>query len=932
MKTSKKILEVGFLFVLFIILIQNAYADVQCDVWQPPSDGRGWNKASQTCEQCGLIAGQEGFADCNEYWCHSLGVDCAFDAQDQKCFNAAKDKSAPEFVKCEVADIISGNMYQTRNDGSSCVVQEDVPNNQVSLFHFELDEPGACLLSYNPNNLDPQNPENAILLETRNNLPGRDQFLWYADPNGDLSQYCSGGKCIFYIKCGDFVQNWMNTPYKLEFSVYEGPDIAPPKIIGAKYSDGANIAMSVESIQNFFILVYDASGVEECKYSDDNSLTYNQGEKMDCKYQQEPIPGYYCYKNSLPVDVGENKYYFMCKDVKGNIMPNWEEYKLDRVEANFEIGITSPGEGSALQGTNNQLKIGVTGDEGGIAYCKFGVKWEGDSGVLTTSIDMNKESDKVYAHSLDLVNEGQYKIRVDCLDNSGQLGSDEASFVYKNNPLKFSFNPGSGTSVSENSADVELTVSGGRNNDGSYDICKFKKLQQGENINLITFAQLDRNAIPISPQRAKLELSSLDYGENRYYVMCEDDNAKRNYYGEEYKINYNSAALLIVSKGFENKGNGIIDLKVSTAGGAGGNGESICYYAKFEGDKTDPGVYQNKVGSSSVYSTSFGEPIEGFFNVDGEVTKKHVKEISGLSTGISYKFYIRCKDDVGFVTNEKSITVLLSPEPVSGDLTSTCSSQGGDICSASESCPGDYVTASDSNSCCDETCVTSAECTVDSDCNTGETCSANHVCVSQGSTNECNSNSDCGTGQTCSSSGQCIPTGDSSMTCQELGGDFCDSGYKCGGDTISVFYGSEFIQDICCASSTDCVSYGGNPTQTCSTKGGNICGLGLVCAGQFVDSSDAEIRNDARCCIGQCTFAQNDNTPLQQPLFYKSGTKFFVLTNKMAECDIKKNGNWEKMAPTYENTLHSTSIIPSGAYEVKCTDNVNIVGFTAVYS
>jgi len=863
MRINKKKWTIGILFSFIIIFeinnvdasfFGNTFGGDQCHLWMPP--GTSFNTDSQECDQCGVLGNIRGLIPCTEYSCHSLGIDCNFDEATRTCTEQNQnDRRSPVIEDCSAKDLVTSDNYNIKKQNKKCSIDGQVEAYSALGFYLLLDEAGECSISDEP----AFDIQDGIPLTTETGGISRNQFFFYPTLSGEFN--CNG-LCTFYVKCADFNEN-VGDLYTLEFFVKDAPDRAPPMIFGYSLFDGAYIPLDTTNIAPFYLVAFDNEGVKECRYAESSTADYDSAELLQCSDTIDMgVGGWKCTKNGgLNTPNNENKYYFKCEDINGNKMPNWQEYKIYKSQNTLTVGITSPG--TDVSGTSNSLTVGVNDFEQGIGYCRYDLKWRGggDTTALDPSTDMIKQSDGIYSSDLDLVNSGTYDVKVECVDGVGQSATDELSFNYRNEPLSFRFNPSSVASATNDYLDVGLTVSGGREGKGNTWQCKYEKVGIDTNLNTLKIEDLDVSIYKSSSQYYSIRFGGLTSGVNRFYVMCEDFDARKSYYGEEYRINFNPFGLVVEEKGNSPvesiNGNYETDLYVILSGGPDNDGSADCYYT----DTYAHGIYDSFSTSQYRFDKFTKEDIVDY---SGKSARIYTKTVT-ITPDIPNDFYVRCVDKYQGTTEVMKNTVLYTP-----------SGSGGD---------------------------TAPECTTDSDCDSGEVCSSGGYCITS-------------------------EDGDSDEYCEDQNGVFCEQGYTCNGPTLD-YKGSFSGAPICCSDESYCDSQGGNQFESCEAQSGEICIQGQVCDGQFIDSTDSK-GGSARCCDGQCIF--EDDTPLEQPLFYRSGSNFFVLTNKAAICYIKKNNENIQMNSDTMNRLHDTSIISEGSYEVKCTDNTDTIEFTAVYT
>ncbi len=879
MKQNKKIWKIGVLFSLFIIilLVRNAdaswFGDIfgggHCYSWMPP-------KTAQACDQCGVINNVAGLVPCTDYSCHSLGVDCVFDETTKLCTEqSTNDRSAPSITECKAMDLMTQKYYTVEKKNMACSISGQVEAYSAVAFYLTLDEAGTCSISEDP----AFNFEDGEQLITETGGISKNQFFIYPTGSGEFN--CNG-MCTFYVKCADYNGNIMDS-YTLEFIAKEAPDKAPPIILGYSLTSGAHILQSTTSINPFHLVAMDNEGVKECRYSSSSTADYNSAELMECSSTIDiDAGGWKCTKmGGLTTTANENKYYFKCKDVNNNVMPNWNEFKLLKVTSTLNVGITSPG--AEIKGTNNMLKVGVSGYEQGVSSCLYDIKWRagGDTTELTPSTEMIKESEGIYSLSLSLANSGRYDVKVECTDGVGQSATDEKSFNYVNEPLKFTFNPASVASATQNNfLDAVLAVSGGRNGKGDTSECRYKRFGISDDLSAVKFSDLNVVLPKSAPQIYQITFNNLLSGINRFYVMCEDFDARGNYYGEEYKINFNPGGLAIEQQPSHSEirqtANGYgLDLYLVLSGGPDADGSATCYY----NDKFISGMYTSF--STSQYKDSFtkGDVID----YSGKEARKYTKTVS-ISPNVLVDFYIRCADKYNGLTNTIKHSVLYT-------------SSGG----------------------------TTPECTSNSDCYSGEICNAYGICVS-------------------SDGGTITGTGPLSVLSVGPSGNIGNKNVKL---YMTLTGGvSEFGKNLNCYYNTNYDPIFERSTGITLAEFNQFFNVNRLDQSELLDSSNGgpgtryykmlNLANGNYTYYAACkdsadtvsevrrigfSISEDITPPILQ--FYTEGSLFKVRLNERGSCFVKQGDNWGEMSADSDGVIHSTPVRTDKTYMIKCKDSWN---------
>jgi len=285
--------------------------EFHCLPWQAPFGGAD-------CEKCNnrkdSIFGLS--LKCSPYKCHSLGQACEFinEGTDQEmCVAVSSEDVTPPLVSPMFGMITEGYSYHSITDNGFRIK----PLNKECIDPFELvsfgivtNEPAQCKWDY----------ENKRF-EEMGNYFGTNSFTY----NHTIQLYHPSNPALesqglplmpqqlkLYIKCEDVNGNVNDVPYIINLCVNPEPDKTPPLFNKIVPESGSAIKYGQEEKT---IRVY-LNEPAECRWDyedkDFEAMQYN----MTCipEIEARTLYGWVCEADLFNISLGENTFYFRCKD------------------------------------------------------------------------------------------------------------------------------------------------------------------------------------------------------------------------------------------------------------------------------------------------------------------------------------------------------------------------------------------------------------------------------------------------------------------------------------------------------------------------------------------------------------------------------------------------------------------------------------------
>jgi len=493
-----------------------------CEPSTPPIFGN--------CEKCNTDAKKIGGEkkECSQYRCQSLGSNCKFVEDDgvAKCITQSRETNAPILspwldgfsTNYGAVNVVERKGFTVNyggdgNDERGCVK----PFNTFAIG-IKTDEEAVCKIAFTsgikydemPKDFGGSHLINHSIAITAPTLKAVADGLGFDLET--IKQISDNGNVRFFIKCKDWNGNINTADYEVSFCVQEQAEISPPTI---KFSPASGKKLRYDT-KDYGVSVL-TNKPAECRWSqtadtffdDMTGTTHCTGIASDL--------GYYVCKANLPVSLGENTFYFKCKDNDGNTnAQDWplEGYKLIVTDAKLIITSVFPSQDiniGATAGNNFVDEIIQVETEGGadngLAVCEY--KKDSDPWI-TFFTDSEAKVSHVQGDEKNKLRfyEGTHSLGIRCEDSTGDTVENYSSFgVIVHNEA-----PGI-TRTYFNKDETTFNIVTDQNS-----LCYY-------NINSSIGCNYDLDDFGILPMEGTEQLHRIGWEpENTYWITCKDSN------------------------------------------------------------------------------------------------------------------------------------------------------------------------------------------------------------------------------------------------------------------------------------------------------------------------------------------------------------------------------------------------------------------------
>lgn len=453
-----------------------------CDLWQPPSGG-------DNCEKC-----NDPHKPCTEYRCRSLGQSCALVNKGQSnelCVNIAPNDANSPIINPFTA-VLDEKLTITKSS-EGYTINERIPTFTQFTIGITTNEPAQCKFS-NEQGLDfdeMQAPFGDSLYKYNHTatfiLPGE-------LTEEDNLKKTSGGNYETYVRCRDYSGNKNERDYFIKFRIDPTPDLTSPVIEKTSIDNGIMVPSTTTQTE-LSIFVNEPS---TCRYStidQDYSKMENEFTCAQSGFSASSINQglYECDATLTDMEVGENEFYFRCKDQSNNI--NQESYKFTLTGTNALV-ITSVGpEGTFYINNITLTATTAEGAEDGKATCAYET-YETDFDNMVEFINTGTQR---HSQLLTLEN-GRYTFYIKCKDAGGNIESNSTSVYITADTFAPKL-----VNVYKDSSLIQFTLD-------EEAVCEYSIKEQ------FTFG----NGSP-TVQEGNNHKLSIDENTDRYYIKCEDE-------------------------------------------------------------------------------------------------------------------------------------------------------------------------------------------------------------------------------------------------------------------------------------------------------------------------------------------------------------------------------------------------------------------------
>ena len=420
-----------------------------CEVWQAPTD-------NYDCTMCDIPVSEGGFAidnafgvmkgyQCTEYKCKSLGNQCEFISENQgtsrpKCVQAELNDVTEPYIE-EFLLIFSDDMndassennpgytlkdsveYDDDYDGyistdSQYGSNVDFENNnhlkikkeilpyQTVTFGVKTDELSQCKITqdYNATSID-----EADMYFDNSYYDYHHNQSWILNPSEEYQ---------FFVWCQDYNGNDGDKFFLVEISTNKGDDVTPVQVVGTSVVNNGFVPNTTSAMDVTFYTNEPA----DCYWStNDVDVTLMENfttSDYDCSSGATSTDSFFFEHDALqmPIEYGENTFYFACSDCAGNNNTQNHVYTLYGTEA-LSIDQYYPN-GETFYTDTLSLSVSTSGGaEEGKSVCSY------------NGVDFLTTNASTHSQVLENLEKGEYSYAVDCMDVAGNKNSTSVSFT-----------------------------------------------------------------------------------------------------------------------------------------------------------------------------------------------------------------------------------------------------------------------------------------------------------------------------------------------------------------------------------------------------------------------------------------------------------------------------------------------------------------------
>jgi len=385
---------------------------VTCDLWQPPEGG-------DNCEIC-----NNPIKPCTEYKCKSLGQNCALvnkGTAEELCVGVATNDANSPIISPLIDQLKEG--FTITRESTGYKINEKIDPFTLVTIGIRTNEPAQCRFS-NEQGLD----YDEMQAHFGTDLYTYNHTAAFILP-GELAekenlQKTAGGNYITYIRCKDYTGNKNERDYFIKFAINPTPDLTAPIIEKTSIDNGIMIPFPTKNT-DFSIFVNEPAS---CKYSaidQDYTKMENEFQCVQSGFSASSLNQglYECKTRLTDIELGENEFFFKCKDKSNNI--NQESFKFTLTRTNSLL-ITSvqPSEETFFVSNITLTVVTAEGAEQGKATCAYETtetNFENMIGFINTGSTRHSQQ-------LTLPN-GKYTFHIACKDIAGNMNKTSTNFI-----------------------------------------------------------------------------------------------------------------------------------------------------------------------------------------------------------------------------------------------------------------------------------------------------------------------------------------------------------------------------------------------------------------------------------------------------------------------------------------------------------------------
>lgn len=399
-----------------------------CYSWQAPT-----TKSQSQCDECN----KNELLGCSEYQCRSLGQGC--EMWEGQCIWKYSHDSKYPIITLNESFLPDGYVYEP--------TKVDFPKDKgVKIKNTKSSD--GCAPAYTPLTFGINTDEPAIC---KYDVVRQDDFKSMKEPFGGTSPSKthimilpiisipeSDGNYQIYVRCEDKNENSNPANFVFKFCVDKGPDESPPVIVYTSLLNNGYVAFGESSVE--FIAYVNEPAICKWSYQDKSYDDMEKENTMTCVTDALEMNSQMTYPCSTTLtglkDRQDNKFYFKCKDMAGNVNTESQPKEGFVLKGSQELVILSAGPNDeTIKGPNENVKVDIevetsAGANQGKAECSYS-----ETGKDGSYIPFYYEDGKLfehYKHTQTLyLTTGTYKYYLKCTDIGGNSKSATVSFDVK---------------------------------------------------------------------------------------------------------------------------------------------------------------------------------------------------------------------------------------------------------------------------------------------------------------------------------------------------------------------------------------------------------------------------------------------------------------------------------------------------------------------
>jgi len=406
----------------------------ECKVWQPPTGGN--------CALC-----NNDVRPCSEYRCRSLGTNCHY----------FSENGEPGWC-AELSDIWSATISPWPE-----ALTEGFSYSGITDSHFSITKDGGEVPAWTGIDFGVITSKQAVCKIDSQHTETYDEMRYTMVIDDTVG--CEAGQCVnqgthhkfalspyysesatvdagtiqltegeneFYIRCRNYAGQYNRAEFAVRVNVGSGPDLSPPVITSFNPESGSYAKLGANTTS---LMLY-VNEPAECRYSQGSNARFEEmTKKLTCMSSggSAYLGNWPCYGTLSNLTVGENKFYFQCRDQPDlleeqssmrNINRNSKEYVVKVCERGLNITSLSP-ENKIVTGKSPvSLEIQAKTEgcvDGGRAICSY--MFENS----TQYIDFYETNALTHKQIFTSMPEGNFNISIRCEDEAGNY---DEKYIY----------------------------------------------------------------------------------------------------------------------------------------------------------------------------------------------------------------------------------------------------------------------------------------------------------------------------------------------------------------------------------------------------------------------------------------------------------------------------------------------------------------------